>query len=160
MTRQVTTTRLAVGAGAVLAVLGFLAALAALATPWATYRVTADVPGTGQAVDETGGVAVFQLERGWWYVVALLVLLGLLAVAAAGTGTTARAAGLAAVVVGGGAFALAATMGGGAAGTSQLAGFGAVEMRTGQGAGVWYGSLAAPLLGLGAALVARRTRGR
>ncbi len=160
MTRQVTT-RLAVGAGAVLAVLGFLAALAALATPWATYRVTADVPGTGQAVDETGGVAVFQLERGWWYVVALLVLLGLLAVAAAGNGTAARAAGLAAVVVGGGAFALAASMGDGAAGTSQsLAGFGSVEMRTGQGAGVWYGSLAAPLLGLGAALVAQRTRGR
>lgn len=155
--------RLAHGTGVVLGVLGFIAALLSLMAPWATYRVTVDVPGgPASDLDQSGDVAVFQVVRGWWFVAALLVLLGLLALAATGTGLAARGAGAAAVVVGAATLVLAFTAGDAVAGgaTPSLPGIGAVDVRTSRGPGIWYGSAAAALLGLAAPLFAGRTGGR
>lgn len=149
--------RLSVGVAAVLGVLGFVAGLISLAVPWAVYRVTVEVPG-GNDLDRSGGIAVFQLTRGWWYVVALLTLLGLVALAATGTTRAARVAALAAVLVGVGTVVLAMTAGDAVAGRAlpNLAGLGAVDVRTTRGTGAWFGVAAAALLGLAAAVVAGR----
>ncbi|HEX8632090.1 MAG TPA: hypothetical protein VF755_28350, partial [Catenuloplanes sp.] len=138
-------------------VLGFVAGLISLVVPWAVYRVRVEVPG-GEGLDQSGGIAVFQLTRGWWYVAALLALLGLLALAATGTGRGARGAAMAAVLVGAGTVVLAMTVGDAVAGRvlPNLAGLGAVDVRTTRGTGAWFGVAAAALLGLAAALVAGR----
>ena len=92
--------RYAVLGGAVLAAGGFVLGLISLAVPWATYRVSADVPGAEADLLRTGGVAVFQLDRGHWYVLVLFALMGVLGGAAAARGGAARIAGVAAVLLG------------------------------------------------------------
>jgi hypothetical protein len=141
-------------------VAGFVVALVSLARPWATYRIVVDLPDRAEPEVRSGGVAVFQLDRGIWYVLGLLALLGLLAGAAAGRGRAARAAGVAAVVAAAVATAvasgLAATVVG--ASVSSLAGvLGAVDVEAHAGPGIRYGLLGPPLLGLGAALLSVRT---
>jgi hypothetical protein len=146
--------------GAALATAGFAVALVSLALPWATYRIAADLPDPGGEVTRTGGVAVFQLDRGIWYVIALLALLGLLAGAAAAKGRAARLAGVAAVLLAVVAMVVAAALGAAVSGArvSSVAGvLGAVNLRAATGPGLAYGLVAAPLLGLGAALVSVRT---
>lgn len=151
-------TRWTVATGAVLATLGFGAGLVALALPWARFRVTADAPLGGGQVEQSGGIAVFQLDRGWWFVTVLFALIALVAVAGTAGPAAARIAGPAAVALGCLAVALAFWAGESVSGgaTPSVAGLPAVDVRTDRGVGMWYGSLAGALLGLGAALVSRR----
>jgi hypothetical protein len=146
--------------GAALAAAGFVVAVVALALPWATYRVATDPPGGAEPVVRSGGVAVFQLDRGIWYVLSLLILLGLLAGAATARGGIARAVGGAAVLLTAVALVVASGLGGavsGAAGSSVAGVLGAVDVRAETGPGIAYGLIAPPLLGLGAALLSVRT---
>jgi hypothetical protein len=153
--------RYAVLGGAVLATAGFVLGLISLAVPWATYHVSADVPGDGADLERSGGIAVFQLDWGTWYVLALFALLGLLGGAAGARGRAARAAGVAAIVLAVVGMLIATRLGNHASsasvGSSVL---GAVDMRSSAAAGVRYGLAALPLLALGAALLSVRTPAR
>src|SRR6266540_2825719 len=68
--------RVLAAVGAVLGVLGLLAGAAALALPWARYRVRGNVFGAG-GLSRDGAWQVYQLDLGEVYVVGLLLLAGL-----------------------------------------------------------------------------------
>jgi hypothetical protein len=155
--------RLATIVGALLAAVGFALALVSLALPWAHYRVSADVPadteGTGN-VERTGGIAVFQLDRGIWYVVILLAVLGLLAGATVGAGRTARLCGIAAAllaVVGMVITTIVMNDLAAAAFSQVSSALGTIDLHTSAGAGTVYALTALPLLGVGAAVLSVRT---
>jgi len=152
--------RYAVLGGAVLAAGGFVLGLVSLAVPWATYRVSADVPGTGDDLERSGGIAVFQLDRGSWYVLVLFALLGLLGGAAGARGRAARAAGIAAVLLGVVGMLVTTMLGNQVSSATVTSGvLGTVDLRAYPADGVTYGLVAMPLLALGAALLSVRTPG-
>jgi hypothetical protein len=149
--------------GAGLAVIGFVLALVSLALPWATYHVSADVPGRDEGVERSGGVAVFQLDQGIWYVVTLFAVLGLLAGAAAASGRSARAAGVAAIlmaVVGLLVTTMLINTIRGASVSSLSSALGTFDLRAATGPGGGFGLVALPVLAVGAALLSVRTPGR
>jgi hypothetical protein len=155
------TRKVALVGGGALVVAGFVLALLALAVPWARYRLAVDVPVDGADLDESGGIAVFQLELGWWYVLALFAVLGLVAGAAAASGSGARGAGVAALVVGVIAVLIANVIGARAAGASVdtlMSGLAMVDVRASRGPGVGYGIAAPLVLALGGALLSVRTQ--
>jgi hypothetical protein len=156
------TRRVILFGGVGLAVVGFALALVSLALPWATYRVSAEVPGQPE-LNRTGGVAVFQLDSGFWYVVVLFAVLGLLAGAAAASGRSARAAGVAAVlmaVVGMLVTTMLINNIRGASISSLSSALGTFDLRAATGPGTGFGLVALPVLALGAALLSVRTPGR
>jgi hypothetical protein len=153
--------KLAVVGGGLLAVAGFVLALLALAVPWARYRLAVDVPVGGADLDESGGIAAFQLDQGWWYVLALFTVLGLVAGAASTTGRTARhvaVAGLAAGVGGALLANLIAAQVAGASVDTLVTGLAMVDVRATRGPGVGYGVAAPLVLALGGALLSVRTQ--
>ena len=155
------TRKVALVGGGALVVAGFVLALLALAVPWARYRLAVDVPVNGADLDQSGGLAVFQLELGWWYVLALFVVLGLVAGAAAASGSTARGAGVAALAVGVIGMLLASMVGARAAGASVdtlVSGLALVDVRATRGPGIGYGVAAPLVLALGGALLSVRTQ--
>jgi hypothetical protein len=160
--REVTMARrIGIVGGWVLAVVGFGLALVSLAVPWATYRVSADVPGAGD-VERSGGIAVFQLDRGAWYVVVLFVLLGLLAGAALWQGRAARAAGVAALLLAVAGMVVVNMLADRAASATIAPGgaLSGVKLSASAAAGTTFGLVALPVLALGAALLSVRTPAR
>src|SRR6266511_208976 len=111
--------RVLAAVGAVLGVLGLLAGAAALALPWARYRVRGNVFGAG-GLSRDGAWQVYQLDLGEVYVVGLLLLAGVQAAGFAILNVDPRAAagagfGLAATALlgfGAGLLALGRTPGG------------------------------------------------
>lgn len=155
------TRRYAVVGGSILAAAGFVLGLISLAVPWATYRVSADVPGAEADLQRTGGVAVFQLDRGQWYVLVLFVLLGVLGGAAVARGRAARVAGVAAVLLGVAGMLVATMLANQVSSATVSSGvLGTVDLRASPASGVTYGLVAMPLLALGAALLSVRTPAR
>jgi hypothetical protein len=153
--------RLATAGGALLAAAGFVLGLVSLALPWAHYRVAADVTVEGaEDVERTGGIAVFQLDRGVWYVVIFLAVLGLLAGSAVGTGRTARVCGTAAALLAVAGMVVTTLLMNdvAAAAVSQVSSvLGTIDLHTSAGAGTAYALAALPLLGVGAAVLSVRT---
>ncbi|HEU4421509.1 MAG TPA: hypothetical protein VFR67_03100 [Pilimelia sp.] len=155
------TRRYAVVGGSILAAAGFVLGLISLAVPWATYRVSADVPGAEADLQRTGGIAVFQLDRGQWYVLVLFVLLGVLGAAAVARGRAARVAGVAAVLLGVAGMLVATMLANQVSSATVSSGvLGTVDLRASPASGVKYGLVALPLLALGAALLSVRTPAR
>jgi hypothetical protein len=152
---------LATVGGGVLVAAGFVLALLALAIPWARYRLAVDVPAGEAALDESGGIAVFQLERGWWYVLALFALLGLVAGAATATGGTARGAAVAGLAVGVTGMMVANLLSNHVVGASVdtvTSGLAMIDVRATRGPGIGYGVAAPIVLALGGALLSVRTQ--
>lgn len=155
------TRRYAVVGGTILAAAGFVLGLISLAVPWATYRVSADVPGAEADLERTGGVAVFQLDRGHWYVLVLFALMGVLGGAAAARGRAARIAGVAAVLLAVAGMLVATMLANQVSSATVSSGvLGTVDLRASPADGVTYGLVALPLLALGAALLSVRTPAR
>jgi hypothetical protein len=155
------TRKVAVVGGALLAVAGFVLALLALAVPWARYRLAVDVPTDGADLDESGGIAVFQLDRGWWYVLALFAVLGLVAGAATATGALARRVAVAGLAVGLAGALLANLLAAQVVGASVdtlATGLALVDVRASRGPGIGYGVAAPLVLALGGALLSVRTQ--
>jgi hypothetical protein len=147
-------------AGWALAVAGFVLALVSLALPWARFRVSADIPGQGGAIQQSGNVAVFQIDRGIWYVIALLCLFGALGAAAVSQGRAARAAGVAAVVLAVAGMIITSMVAGDVTASAVGKALGNVQLETSAAVGITYGLVALPLLALGAALLSVRTPAR
>ena len=146
--------------GWALAAAGFVAGLAALALPWAWYRVAANVTITGTGLHRTLGAAVYQLDGGSWALLALLCAVGLVAVAATTSGRTRRAVGATAAVLAPLAALLPLRMAGrvGASANSIVAqGFVSMTADASPAAGLWYGMAALVLLCFGAALIGLST---
>jgi hypothetical protein len=156
MSRKVAT----VGGG-LLAGVGFVLALLALALPWARYRLAVDVPVGGADLDHQGRLAVFQLDLGWWYVVMLLALLGLVAWTAVAKGAVARWAALAGLAIGVAGMAVASALAGRLASTSVdtvVSGIAMIDVRAARASGIGYGIAAPLVLALGGALLSVRTQ--
>ena len=156
--------RLVACLGGTLVGLGFLAAMASLALPWARYRVSADAAAVGSgAGDELGGSAVvFQLDRGSWYVLCLFALFGLVVGAAVAQPRQARWAGLAAVVLGLAGLLLVIDQANRLADSSisLSTGLARMDLLVTWLSGVWCGLAAAPMLGAGAGLLSVRRAAR
>jgi hypothetical protein len=129
--------------GGVLAALGFAAGLASLMRPWASYRASAAAAGAAPQ-DVSGVVPLVELDRGSWYLGALFALFGLLAGVVMARPTSARWMGVAGAVLG-------------AAGLRTVnIGLASMDVDVGRQTGIWFGLAAAPLLGLGTALLSMR----
>ncbi|SRR6266508_1245060 len=141
--------------GAVLGVLGMAAGTAALAVPWARYRVRGTVVGAGGVARE-GAWQVYQLDFGDLYLVALMVLAGLLGGATLGSGRTRTIAGVVAPILGLATAILVVVLVNRATVPHQVqaAGFATLTVDPRVAAGAGFGLAAAALLGFGAGLLA------
>jgi hypothetical protein len=139
--------------GAVLSVLGMLAGAAALALPWARYRVRGSVFGAG-GLARDGAWQVYQLDFGQVYVVALLALAGLLAAGGLGGGLARTVAGIAAPILGLVTAMLVVYLVNRATTPHEVeaAGFAHLNVDPRVAAGAGFGLAAAALLGFGAGL--------
>jgi hypothetical protein len=141
--------------GAVLGVLGLLAGAAALALPWARYRVRGNVFGAG-GLARDGAWQVYQLDLGEVYVVALLLLAGLLAAGGLGGGRARTVTGIVAPILGLVTAMLVIYLVNRATVPHQVqaAGFANLNVDPRAAAGAGFGLAATALLGFGAGLLA------
>jgi hypothetical protein len=141
--------------GVLLIVVGLLALLAAVALPWARYRVDADVTLSGSTVQQAPSDWVYGVRHGWWYLGVLAVVITLLAGALAGEPRWRPACGGLALLAGlagtGLALSIAAQVSSSSRATSAL-GFADVAVHAQAGSGASFGALATALLGLGASV--------
>jgi hypothetical protein len=142
-------------AGAVSGVLGMAAGTAALALPWARYRVRGNVIGAG-GLSRDGVWQVYQLDFGNVFLVALFVLAGLLAAGALASGRARTVAGIVAPVLGLATAMLAIYLVNRATVPHQVqaAGFANLTVDPRVAAGAGFGLAATALLGFGAGLLA------
>jgi hypothetical protein len=143
--------------GGVLAALGFAAGLASLMRPWASYRASAAAAGAAPQ-DVSGVVPLVELDRGSWYLGALFALFGLLAGVVMARPTSARWMGVAGAVLGAAGLLLVVDLANrlSAGGRTVNIGLASMDVDVGRQTGIWFGLAAAPLLGLGTALLSLR----
>src|SRR6266511_3468791 len=147
--------RVLAAVGAVLGVLGLLAGAAALALPWARYRVRGNVFGAG-GLSRDGAWQVYQLDLGEVYVVGLLLLAGLLAAGGLAGGSARTVTGIVAPILGLVTAMLVIYLVNRATVPHQVqaAGFANLNVDPRAAAGAGFGLAATALLGFGAGLLA------
>ena len=150
--------RIVVGLGLAVGVIGGAAAAAALALPWAHYRVTGDVAGTA-GINQTPSAWVFQVDGGDWYLVLLVATAALLAGAAGGEPRIRPTSGYLALAVGLAGTAAAHLVTGtvvAANRTIEAVGFATLTVHGSPGTGALVGQVAPVLLGLAGLVLAWR----